>query len=113
MSVTRTGGSVVQGLYALGDPLSREVRGDDKASHAAPLQGFFYGPGELVVAHATDVRLVLRRAFGEARDYLLAFRAVLLTVFAVDGNVFGTLRLWHVAGGVSYTPQDRLFRGRH
>jgi hypothetical protein len=82
-------------------------------SHAASLQGFFYGPRELLVANATDVCLVLRRALGEARDDLPALRAVFLAVFAFDGYIFGTLRLWHVAGGVSYSPQDRLFRRRH
>jgi hypothetical protein len=65
------------------------------------------------VAHATNVCLVLCRALGEEHDDLLVLRAVFLAVFAFDGYVFGTLRLWHVAGGVSYTPQDRLFRGRH
>src|SRR5215211_5206674 len=104
---------IVHGLYALGDPLSGEVRGDDETSHAAPRQGFFYGPGELVVAHAVDVRLVLRRTFGEACDDLLASRGVFLAVFACDGYVFGPLRLWHVAGGVPYAPQDRLLRRRH
>src|SRR5215210_2421154 len=106
-------GRVVQGLYALRDPLSGDVRGDDEASHAAPLKGFFYGPGKLVVAHAMDVCLVLRRALGEARDDLLASRVVFLAVIACDGYVFGTLRLWHVTGGVPDTPKDRLSRRRH
>jgi hypothetical protein len=103
----------VQGLYALRDPLSREVRGDDEASHATPLEGFFYGPGKLIVAHAMDVCLVLSRALGEASDDLLAFRAVFLAVFAFDGYVFGTLPLRHVAGGAPNTPQDGLSRRRH
>jgi hypothetical protein len=98
----------MQRLYALGDPLFREVRGNDEASHAAPPQGLFYGQRELPGAHAMDLRLVLRRALGEARHDLPADCFVLLAVGSFDGYVFGTLLLGHVAGGVPYTPQDRL-----
>src|SRR5215203_4880963 len=77
-------GRVVHGLYALWDPISREVRGDDEASHAASPQGFFYGPEELVAAHAMDVCFVLRRALCKARDDLLASRVIFLAVFARD-----------------------------
>src|SRR5919202_5790780 len=98
-------GRVAQGLYAFRDPAFRQIWGDDQTLHAAPLQGFSYGPGKLVVAHAVDRCFVLRRTLGEARDDLLARGVVFLAVPALDRLIFGAFGLGHVAGGVPYAPQ--------
>src|SRR5215213_9255090 len=97
----------------MGDPVVRNVRGDDEASYAAPFEGFFYGGGQLVLRDPADLCLVLGRSLGEALDDLLSICVVLLAVAALEGDVLGAFVFWHVAGGGADAQEDRLLRARH
>ena len=91
----------------------REVRGDDETPYAAPFESFFYGAGQFVLSDPVDRGLVFRRPLGEALDKFFALCVIFLAVANLDGYVFGTLTLRHVAGGTPDAPKDRLFRTRH